>query len=178
MGNSGSGKSTLARALAVALDAPYLELDSLYHQADWQPADPAVFAAQADTFTSGDTWVVDGNYRAVRATVWSRADTVIWLDLPRRTVMRQIVLRTLRRATLRQELWNGNREPLRNFFSTDPERSVIAWSWQKHAEYRAQYTTAAQDPAWAHLTFIRVRSRRQAARLIRDSRSDRRLPSE
>jgi len=32
VGNSGSGKSTLAATLAAHLDAPWIELDSIYHQ--------------------------------------------------------------------------------------------------------------------------------------------------
>jgi len=47
-----------------------------------------------------------------RDVVWTRADIVVWFDLPRRTVMRQVVTRTLRRAITRAELWNGNREPV------------------------------------------------------------------
>ena len=60
--------------------------------------------------------MIDGNYRTVvvDGPVWQRADTVVWLDLPRRIVMRQVVSRTFRRSILREELWNGNREPLRN----------------------------------------------------------------
>ena len=37
VGNSGSGKSTLAAALAAHLDAPWIELDSIYHQPGWNP---------------------------------------------------------------------------------------------------------------------------------------------
>ena len=44
-------------------------------------------------------WVIDGNYSAVQPLVWERADTVIWLDPPRRTVMRRIIWRTIRRAS-------------------------------------------------------------------------------
>ena len=47
----------------------------------------------------------------VRANVADRADLMVWLDLPRATVMRQVTARTLRRRLTRQELWNGNVEP-------------------------------------------------------------------
>ena len=41
---------------------------------------------------TGERWVIDGNYTSqVKDLVWARADTVVWLDLPRRTVMRRII---------------------------------------------------------------------------------------
>jgi hypothetical protein len=58
--------------------------------------------------------------------VWSRADTVVWLDLARSRVIRLMVRRTLRRTTTRAELWNGNREPLSNLFRFKPEKSIMA----------------------------------------------------
>jgi hypothetical protein len=110
--------------------------------------------------------VVDGNYGAVRTLVWDSADTVVWLDLPCRTVMRRIILRTLHRIVTRAELWNGNRERWRNFFSLDPERSVIAWSWTSYADKGQRYRAAAVDPANEHLTFIRIANRADARRLL------------
>ncbi len=59
-----------------------------------------------DRHTSGEGGVVDGNYAVVRDLVWSRAETVIWLDLSRARVMWQVIRRTLRRAITREELWN------------------------------------------------------------------------
>ena len=138
VGNSGSGKSTLARELAAALAVPFLELDSIYHQPGWEPLPADEFSRVVTERTAADGWVIDGNYSAVRPAVWGRADTVVWLDPPRRTVMRQVIWRTLRRAVTRQELWNGNREPVRNFFRLDPEESVISWAWHSHAKYRDQ----------------------------------------
>jgi adenylate kinase family enzyme len=139
VGSPGAGKSTLGRELAGVLGAPFLELDSVFHQPEWAPLPQQEFRAKVREATAANCWVIDGNYSAIRDLVWERADTVIWLDLPRLVVMRRLVWRTLRRVAMRQELWNGNRERWRNFFSLDPEESIIAWGWHKHPEYRARY---------------------------------------
>jgi adenylate kinase family enzyme len=170
VGTSGSGKSTLARELAAVLGVPYLELDGLNHQPGWQPLPAEEFRQAVAVRAAEDGWVIDGNYSAVQPLVWTRADTVAWLDLPKRTVMRQIVWRTLRRVAGRQELWNGNRERWRNFFSWDPGQSVIAWAWRKHAEYRTRYAAAARDPANAHLRFVRLASREEISRFLDEAR--------
>lgn len=128
------------------------------------PTPEPEFRAQVSELVASDRWVVDGNYSAVREDmVWPRADAVIWLDLPRREVMRQVARRTARRVLLRQELWNGNRESLRNVFSRDPDRSIVMWAWAQHSTYHDRYLAAASDPRWAHLEFIRLRSAEDVA---------------
>jgi adenylate kinase family enzyme len=166
VGTSGSGKSTLSRELAGILGVPYLELDGVFHQPGWSQLPQPDFREAARAAAAGDGWVIDGNYPAVQSIVWERADTVIWLDLPRTTVLRRLVWRTFRRAATRQELWNGNRERWRNFFSLDPEQSVIAWAWVRHAEYRSRYRAASRDPASARLTFVRLASPRDVRRFL------------
>ena len=169
VGNSGSGKSTLARELAAALGVPHLELDSIFHQPGWKPLPVDEFQRVVAARAAEDGWVIDGNYSSrVQPIIWARADTVIWLDPPRLTVMRQVIGRTVRRAVTKQELWNGNTEPLTNFFSLDPEKSVISWAWHSHARYRAQYGAAATDPGNAHLTFIHLTGRGDVDRFLAD----------
>jgi adenylate kinase family enzyme len=172
VGTSGSGKSTLARELAETLGVPHLELDAVHHQPGWAPLPTDEFRRIVAARAAAGGWVIDGNYGRVRDLVWARADTVVWLDLPKRTVMRQVVWRTLRRVALRRELWNGNRERWRNFLTWNPEQSVISWAWHKHAPDRAKYAAAAADPASAHLRFIRLASRRDIARFLDDARSE------
>ncbi|MGW3350540.1 hypothetical protein ACWDA3_45170 [Nonomuraea rubra] len=164
VGNTGSGKSTLAAGLAARLGVPWLELDSIFHMRDWTPRPEQEFRAEVDAFTSGGGWVVDGNYSAVRDLVWRRADTVVWFDLPRRTVMRQLAARTLRRMATGAELWNGNKESFR--FLLDRNESILHWAWTKHATYRDRYHRAAVDPVNAHLTFVRIASRADAESLL------------
>ncbi|MGE5286656.1 MAG: adenylate kinase, partial [Micromonosporaceae bacterium] len=143
-----------------------MELDAIFHQPGWTPLPADEFADRVAAVVGGDGWVIDGNYSVVRPLVWARADTVVWLDFPRRTVMRRVVWRTLRRAVTRAELWNGNRERWRNLFTWDPDESVIAWSWKKFGTYRHRYASAAHDPANAHLSFIRIATRADAQRLL------------
>ena len=171
VGTSGSGKSTLARELADILGVPHLELDAVHHQPGWAPLPTDEFRRIVAARAAVGGWVIDGNYGRVRDLVWARADTVVWLDLPKRTVMRQVIWRTLRRVALRRELWNGNRERWRNFLTWNPEQSVISWAWHKHAPDHATYAAAAADPASAHLQFIRLASRRDVARFLDDARS-------
>jgi adenylate kinase family enzyme len=58
IGNSGSGKTSLAAALAGRIDAPHLVLDSVFHQADWQPLPDEEFRARVDEFTGEERSVI------------------------------------------------------------------------------------------------------------------------
>lgn len=161
VGNSGAGKTTLARSLADSLGVAHIELDALYHGPGWTEPEPDVFRRRVvDALdAAADGWVVCGNYSLVREPViWPRADTVVVLDLSKALVMRRVVGRTLRRAARRAELWNGNREPLRNLYAWNPERNIIRWTWVRHDVYRHRYHRAARDPAHAHIDFVFLRS--------------------
>lgn len=168
VGNAGSGKSRLARRLAEVLRVPHVELDSIHHQAGWRPIDPDEFLARVAAIAGGDGWVIDGNYRSVvvDGPVWQRADTVVWLDLPRRTVMAQLVRRTLRRVIHRDVLWNGNRERLRSIVAWDRETSIIRWAWTQHAKYRERFGSAMTSPSLSHICFVRLRSRDEVDRWL------------
>ena len=169
VGTSCAGKSTLASSLAARLGVAFLELDAVNHQAGWVPLPPPEFRRRVASVVAGERWVIDGNYSTVQDLIWARADTVVWLDLPKRTVMRRIVWRTLRRVAGRVELWNGNREHWRNVFSLDKEESVIAWAWQTHGSRRERYLTAMADPANGHLRFVRLTSPAAMRRFLRSS---------
>jgi adenylate kinase family enzyme len=156
----------LALALAGQLGVPRVELDGVFHQAGWTPLDAGEFRARVAAAIASDSWVIDGNYSAIRDLVWARADTVVWLDLPRYLVMRRLIARTLRRVATREELWNGNREHWRNFFSLDPGESVIVYAWGKHADNHRRYLAASRDPANGHLAFVRLTSPRAVRRFL------------
>jgi len=167
VGNSGSGKTTLARAIANRIGADHIELDSIHHLENWTPIDRDEMRQILAEAIESDSWVVDGNYQSlVQDLVLARADTVVWLDLPRRVVMPRIIRRTLGRMILRKELWNGNRERFRNLFNRQPEENIILWSWTQHGKYRQQYLDAATDPAHEHIEWVRIASPRQQRRWL------------
>lgn len=164
VGSSGSGKTTLARAIARALDTTHHELDALFHGPAWQPR--ATFVEEVERATCEPRWVIEGNYAPVREHLWARADTIVWLDLPRLIVEYRVVRRSFLRWWNREELWNGNFEPspLRWIDREHPER----WSWIKTAEYRAQYPKRFADPAYAHARRVRLRSQREIDAFMRE----------
>jgi hypothetical protein len=120
------------------------------------------FSARVELATGPDRWVVAGNYSAVQELIWTKADTVVWFDLPLPLVLSRTIERTLRRVVSRQELWNGNREPFSNLWSLKLEKSIIAWTATRHGTYRRRYLAAERDPRWSGLHFVRLRSQGEA----------------
>lgn len=141
VGTPGSGKSTVAAAIAAKLSAPHVELDALFWLPGWTQRPTEDFRALLSQAIAGDRWVVDGNYAdKARDLVWARADTIVWLDLPRSVVMRSITVRTFRRWWRKEVLWSGNRESLRNtLFSRE---SMIWIAWSTHPLRREEYERA------------------------------------
>ena len=163
-GTSGSGKTTLSRRLGDQLGLPVVELDALFHQADWTPLEGEEFRRQVRALADGDGWVVDGNYSAVRDLVWDRCDLAIVLDLPRRVTTWRVLRRSVVRGLRREELWNTNRESLVNLLSTDPKRNVVLWSWRSHAKNRAELAAGAVSAGVPRVEV--VRSAADASRLL------------
>ncbi|MCQ4296131.1 adenylate kinase [Pseudomonas stutzeri] len=157
----------LSRRLAQQLGYRHIELDSLFHQPDWQPLPTEQFQQATRDALQGDSWVAEGNYSAVRPLIRERSDMVIWLDLPRHKVMRQVIWRTLRRLACREELWNGNRERWRNLFKLNPRQSILAWSWTRHPVYRQRYSEEMRN-APPSCRYLRLDSRQAVDAFLAD----------
>lgn len=170
VGVPGSGKTTVGRRLAAALDVPFVELDAIFHQPAWGKLARDDLRDRVSQELAADAWVVDGNYSAMRDLVLQRADTCVWLDLPRPLVMRRVIRRTLRRAVTRERLWNDNREPLTNLYRLDPEKNIIRWVWTKHAAYVERYEEEMHDTHYRHVRFVRLRSPQEVDAFVAGSR--------
>jgi adenylate kinase family enzyme len=121
--------------------------------------------ADVEAATAATGWVADGNYSLVRDMLWSRADTVVWLDLPRTVTLRRVLLRTARRVVTRPELWNGNREPWHTVLRAS---HPIRWTWETHLRHRTAYEARISDACWQHLSVVRLRTAADVTRWCRD----------
>jgi adenylate kinase family enzyme len=156
VGATGSGKTTFAAHLAHVLAVPHVELDSLHWERNWVEAPLEIFRARVERALTGDRWVVDGNYSKARDIVWSRADTVIWLDYSLPRIFWRLTGRTLKRVLTHQVLWNENRETW-NQFSKD---SLFLWVLTSRPRHHRDYPRLFQE--YSHLRVFRLYSPREA----------------
>lgn len=170
VGTSASGKTTMARRLARTLHIPHVELDALHWDANWTEAPDDVMHERVAKALRGDAWSVDGNYSVVRDLVWSRADTIVWLDYPLWVMLWRLTIRTFRRVFRGVVLWNGNRESLRTaYFSKD---SLYVWVLTTYKRRRREYPELFAMPQHAHLRVVRLNSPKAADAWLRRVKED------
>ena len=98
----------------------------------------------------------------------AEADAVVWLDLPKPTIMRRVVWRTIRRAVTREKLFGRDvTEPLTNFYRLDPAKNIIRWAWVNHGLYVERYSTSMAAGEWDHLEVFHLRSPGEVAEFLR-----------
>ncbi|MEU9235558.1 adenylate kinase [Streptomyces subrutilus] len=152
VGVTGAGTSTLARTLSGRLELPCHEMDALYFTGPDRAVNDS-FAEDVSRLTAGPRWIVDSlGYPEVRELLWDRADTVIWLDYPRRVIMPRVLRRSFRRTVTRELLFGGNRETWRGWLSRE---HPAWWAWSQHGARRREVERRARDPRFAPLRTLR-----------------------
>ncbi len=167
VGTTGAGKSTLAKRLSEQLKLDFVELDALYWEPDWQAASLGAFHARVTEATRGGNWVVAGNYQQVRDIVWSRADTLVWLDYSFPLVFCRLTGRIIGRAVTREILWNGNRETFWPHLKLWSEESLFHWLFKTYWRRRREFPILFTRPEYAHLNIVRLTSPRATAEWLR-----------
>ena len=167
VGSSGASESALARAIAESISVTVVDLEALQHDPDQRIASTPEFRAKvmtsiADAEVDGSTggWVAAGNHRTVSDIVQRRADTIVWIDLPRTVAAGRLVHRSLRRSLSRRRTQGGDPERFRDLFSRHADENVLLWSWQHHHRYAQIYESYASGAFWSHATVHRLRTRR------------------
>jgi len=163
-GISGSGKTTVAGRIAGRLGIPHIELDALHWQPRWQEPELEAFRQQVAAALAPEAWVLEGNYRKVHDLVWSRAQQVIFLDLPLALTLWRLMRRTVGRSLRNEVLWAGNRENLWTTFFT--RESLIYYALRVRKRLKQRFEQDRQDPNLRHIEFLRLSSDREISAYI------------
>jgi len=84
IGSSGSGKSTLSRQLSNILGIPVYHLDALFWKPNWVMSKEDEQIDIQNSLLERSEWIIDGNYTGILEDRLQLADTVVFLNLPRR----------------------------------------------------------------------------------------------
>ena len=161
VGVTSSGKSTLAKSLAEKVGADFIELDALHWEPNWIEAPDDVFRERVDKATQAESWVVAGNYGKTRELIWLRADCLIWLDYPFHIVFWRLLTRTIRRAVIQEELWNGNRESFWGHLKLWSDDSSFKWLFKTYWRRKHELPILFTEPQHEHLKIFHFTSPRE-----------------
>lgn len=158
IGTSGSGKTVFSEMLSKTLSLPHIEMDALFWQENWTPLDNEIFFSRLQLALSENRWILDGNYSEASNIKWHDVQTIIWIDYSFLRTLYQALKRIIIKSISKQELWQGtgNKESFkRAFFS---RHSILLKTISNYREKRTRYTLMMNDPQYAHIEFIRLRS--------------------
>jgi adenylate kinase family enzyme len=162
IGTTGSGKSTIAKKLSDKLNVPHIQLDLLFWRPNWRQSTDEEFFLKIENAIAQPQWILDGNYGKANHLTWKEADTVIWIDFPFWLTFYQNLKRSLARAIIRKELWEGtgNRESFSRMFSKD---SILIWLFKTYSSNISRYQARMLAPEYKHINFYRLRSRKEVS---------------
>ena len=122
LGPSGSGKSTLAQRLGRILRIPIIHLDQHYWKPNWVETPEEEWRTKVMSLVSAESWVMDGNYTSTLKLRASKADTIIFIDIPRKLSYLRVFARFLRfRGETRPDLTEDCPEKI--------DWDFIRWIW-------------------------------------------------
>lgn len=158
IGTTSSGKSTLAKTLAEKIGADFIELDALHWEPNWVEAPDDVFRERVRKATQSSSWVVAGNYSAVRHFIWLHANCIIWLDYSFPLVFWRLLTRTIRRSITREEICNGNYENFWTHLKLWSKDSLFHWLFKTYWKRKKEYPVLFADTQYVHLKVFHFKS--------------------
>ncbi len=158
IGGPGSGKSTLARRLHAITGLPLFHLDQLYWRPGWRITPKDEWERLMAVLAARDEWIMDGGYRNSFHIRMPRADTIVWLDLPRRIAFPRVLKRiALGYGRVRADLSPGCPERL--------DWDFLRWAWTFRRAHEAKYRQALVEYA-SHANVYRFARSREADRFL------------
>lgn len=147
VGISCSGKTTLGRKLEKRLGIAMTDLDDLYWLPGWVRRDPDELMAEIDQLTQGEQWILVGDYRQSNEMVFSRADLLIWLDVPLPLLLWRGIKRAFNLAWHKTPICNGNIAGIGRLFGRESILYFIVKGYRrKRPRYQALMDKQEQLP--------------------------------
>ena len=130
LGAAGAGKTSLASEISKRTGLPVVHLDRLFWREGWTPAPRDEALRELEAAVAAPRWILDGNFLdedpAIR---FARADTVVFLDIPRTRAIWRVLGRLVRdRGRSRPDLPDGSSEAF--------DWPLLRWVWRYPKEDR------------------------------------------
>jgi adenylate kinase family enzyme len=114
--------------------------------------DEIAWQARVRELVGADRWIMDGNYGGTMAIRIERADTVVFLDLPRVVCVLSAIWRSIRyRRGTRPDMTEGNRERF--------DLTFVKWIWN-YPRTRRPGIVRVLDSLPPTIEVVRLTSRR------------------
>lgn len=154
IGSGGSGKSTFSRELGRVTGIPVIHLDREYWRPGWEETPKDEWKARVADMLEGERWIMDGNFGGTREMRMQAADTIIFLDLPRRVCLYRILKRTLKYyGRSRPDMAEGCLERL--------DLEFVMWVW--NYKHRSRMTLLAELEGLEEKSVMILRNQRQVS---------------
>jgi adenylate kinase family enzyme len=159
VGATAVGKSTLAERLGTLLGLPAYHLDALYWRPGWVRTSDEEWGELVRDLVARDRWIIDGGFTDSMRMRFEAADTLIFVDLPRRvsfaSVVRRRLLHSVRPAP-------GTAQGCRPMFNL----RLLRWIWTFPQDHRPVILEALSDYASGR-NVVHLRSRADVRRFVR-----------
>lgn len=161
VGCSGAGKSRVSRALGRRLGLPVVHLDAAFWRPGWVETPDVEWERKVAELVAAEAWVCDGNFARTLPMRAARADTIVHLDLPRRTCLRGILGRWWRdRGRVREDMAPGCPEKV--------DVGFLRWVWGFRRKVRPQVLAALAAFEAEGGRVVTLRSRRETDAWLRE----------
>lgn len=131
VGCGGSGKSTLARKLGDVTGIPVYHLDVYFWKPGWKDTELSEWISIQSKLVENDNWIMDGNFNGTQMIRFDKADTIIFLDLPKyKCLFNAVKRRIIYNNKKRPDLAEGCREKI--------DFSFYKWVWRYNKNHGKQ----------------------------------------
>lgn len=161
VGQPGSGKSTLARQIGERTGLPVVHIDLIHWQDGWIERTREEKTRLCLEVEARDEWVFEGGHSATWPNRLSRADMLVWLDLPFAFRVWRVVARNIKNwGKSRPDLPDGCPERLGML----PEFLRFVWRTRRTSQDRM---AALAENAPASCQVVHLRSKGEAFHFLR-----------